>query len=227
MGNKMSLKDQMRANKRLVTRSIREMDRERAALEREQMKLQNDIKKMAKEGQMGAVRVMAKDLVRTKQHISKFYMMRSQLQGLSLKMQTMKTSHEMAMAMGKMTKAMKRMNKQMNVNSINKIMMEFERENAKADMTQEMMGDALDDAMDDGEAEEEEEKIMAQVLDEIGVSMTGDLLAAPTQAPVSAAAETESAARQPAAAEAEGAGGAEEDGAVDDLEARLNQLRRG
>ena len=37
----------------------------------------------------GAGRVLAKDLVRTRQHISKFHMMRSNLQSLALKMQTM------------------------------------------------------------------------------------------------------------------------------------------
>ncbi len=36
---------------------------------------------------MAAVRVMAKDLVRTRQHISKFTVMKSNLQSLSLQMQ--------------------------------------------------------------------------------------------------------------------------------------------
>ena len=61
--------------------------------------------------------------------------MRSQLQGLSLKMQTMKTQYEMSQAMGKMTKSMKTMNKKMNVQSIAKLMREFEMENERTDMT--------------------------------------------------------------------------------------------
>lgn len=56
----------MRENKRMITRAIRELDRERVNLERNEKKLIMDIKKYAKENQMGAVKTMAKDLVRTR-----------------------------------------------------------------------------------------------------------------------------------------------------------------
>jgi charged multivesicular body protein 2A len=66
MGGRMSLEDQLKANKRLIGRAIREMDRERLQLERDQKRLEMEIKKLAQQNQMGAVRVAAKDLVRTK-----------------------------------------------------------------------------------------------------------------------------------------------------------------
>lgn len=69
MGNvwaKKPLKEIMRENKRMITRAIRELDRERMNLERNEKKLIMDIKKYAKENQMGAVKTMAKDLVRTR-----------------------------------------------------------------------------------------------------------------------------------------------------------------
>ena len=216
----MSLSEQLRNNKRVIQRAIREMDRERAALEREKQKLERDIKKLAAQNETAAVRVMAKDLVRTRQYISKFYVMRSNLQSLSLQMQTMKTSHDMGVAMGKMTKAMKRMNKKMNATTINKIVREFEVENEKAQLTEEMMGDAISEAFDDGETEEEEEKIVQQVLDEIGVTMMGNVEKAPETAIMTSAPVAE---KQAVAA----GGGASEDAAVSDLEARLNNLRRG
>lgn len=54
-------------------------------------------------------------------------------------------------------------------------MNEFEKESATMDMKEEMMSDAVDDVMDDeaeGEGEEEEgDKVLREVLDEIGVSM--------------------------------------------------------
>lgn len=109
------------------------------------------------------------------------------------------------------------MNKAVDVPAINKMMVEFEKENAKTEMMQEIMGDAIDDALGDDNAEEEEDQIVAQVLDEIGVSFGEEIPDAPmaaTPAPVEAA----------PGKVATAAGG--DDPALTDLEARLNNLRR-
>lgn len=153
---------------------------------------------------MGAVRVAAKELVRTRQHIAKFYQMRSTLQGLNLKMQTMKTSNEIATAMGKMSKAMKQMNKRMNVPKIQEIMYEFDKQQQQMEMGQEMMDDVLDDALADGDTEEEQDELVKKVLDEIGVDLTSQLKEAPTSEPVEETADTD----------------------MSDLEKRLQNLRR-
>lgn len=59
-GKEKPLKEVMRENKRMITRAVRELDREKLALEREEKRLTLDIKKAAKEGQMGSVKIMAK-----------------------------------------------------------------------------------------------------------------------------------------------------------------------
>jgi division protein CdvB (Snf7/Vps24/ESCRT-III family) len=66
------------------------------------------------------------------------------------------------------------MSKTMNLPQISKILQDFERESSSMDMKEEMMSDTIDDVMeDDGETEEEEsDKILKQVLDEIGVSVS-------------------------------------------------------
>ena len=186
---------------------------------------------MAAANQMSAVRVAARDLVRTKAHIAKFYQMRSNLQGLNLKMQTMKSSHEMAQAMGKMSKAMKvrprtqhltltrarthtqAMNKAMNVPKMQELMAEFQRQEMAMGMTQEMMDDVVDDVLAEPGSEEQEEQLVKQVLDELGVNTANALQEAPA-GPVKAPAATASA--QPVALDAD----------VSDLEARLENLRR-
>ena len=52
---------------------------------------------------------------------------------------------------------------------------EFEMENEKNDMIQEATGDAMDDAFADDEDEEEEDRIVNEVLDQIGVDLTGSV----------------------------------------------------
>lgn len=66
------------------------------------------------------------------------------------------------------------MSKTMNLPQISKILQDFERESSSMDMKEEMMSDTIDDVMEDeGETEEEEsDKILKQVLDEIGVSVS-------------------------------------------------------
>ncbi|KAJ3193676.1 Charged multivesicular body protein 2A [Irineochytrium annulatum] len=163
--------EMLKQHQRALTKAQRDLDRERTKLEQQEKKLINDIKKSAKANQMGAVKVMAKDLVRTRRYIQKFYQMRTQLQAVSLRVQTMQSNQAMATAMKGVTKAMKSMNASVNMPEISKIMMEFERESETMNMKEEMMNDAVDDIMDEDADEEEEDAIVNQVLDEIGVNL--------------------------------------------------------
>jgi len=65
------------------------------------------------------------------------------------------------------------MNRGLNLPQIQHIVTEFEKESSMMDMKEEMMSDAVDDVMDEEEDEEEEgDKILKQVLDEIGVDLS-------------------------------------------------------
>lgn len=121
---------------------------------------------------------MAKDLVRTRQYIKKFILMKANIQAVSLKVQTLKSQDAMAQvfqpikknnsiysiqAMKGVTRTMRNMNKQLNLPQIQKIMQEFERQSEIMDMKEEMMGDAIDEAMGEGDEEEETEQVVQQV----------------------------------------------------------------
>ncbi|KAH9977267.1 Snf7-domain-containing protein [Lactifluus volemus] len=166
--------ERLRQHQRALAKAQRELDRERTKLEQSEKKLIMDIKKSAKAGQLNACKVMAKDLVRTRRYVQKFYQMRTQLQAVGLRIQTLRSNQQMADAMRGATRAMKSMNRGLNLPQIQRIMNEFERESATMDMKEEMMSDAVDDAMDDELEDEEEEsdKILKQVLDEIGVGLS-------------------------------------------------------
>jgi charged multivesicular body protein 2A len=62
------------------------------------------------------------------------------------------------------------MNRQMNLPALQRIAMEFEKENDIMDQRQEMMDDAIDDVTG-LEDEEEGEEVVNQVLDELGVEL--------------------------------------------------------
>lgn len=62
------------------------------------------------------------------------------------------------------------MNRQMNLPALQRIAMEFEKENDIMDQRQEMMDDAIDDVTG-LEDEEDSEEVVQQVLDEIGIDL--------------------------------------------------------
>ncbi|KAL2108834.1 hypothetical protein VUR80DRAFT_3307 [Thermomyces stellatus] len=214
-GKRMTPAERLRKNQRSLDKAIRELDQLRVKLEKQEKTLIQQIKQSAQKGQMGACKIQAKDLVRTRRYIEKFYDMRSQLQKISLRLQTYRSNEQMMQAMKGATMALGSMNRQMNLPGLTKIAMEFEKENDIMEQRQEMMDDAIDDAMDVG-AEEEGEEVVEQVLEEIGVDLNQALGETPTGLQAQAAPEAK-------VAQAIGGGGGTEE---DDLQARLDSLRR-
>ena len=107
------------------------------------------------------------------------------------------------------------------------------------EMTEEMMSDTIDDVMTEEGDEEEENLLVSKILDEIGISMGDVIPDAPTGEAVTASATASSAAKKPVASAAMSGGAslpsapapgshatAGGDSAIDDLEARLNNLRK-
>jgi len=220
-------KERLKEYQRSIKKSVREMDRERTTLERNEKKLLADIKKSAKDGHMDAAKIKAKDLVRTRGYIKKMYKMKSHMEAISLRLTTMQTTQQMAQSMKGITKLMGKMNGKMNLPQIQKIMMEFEQQNETMNLKEEMMEDAMDSAFADDEDEDEEDNILGAILAEVGFEAASKLSDAPT-AQVSSGASAEAATPQAAAAGA--SGGDADAGGGDDLDAelqrRLNNLRR-
>ncbi|KAI8129305.1 hypothetical protein FF38_13010 [Lucilia cuprina] len=179
-GKKISPDEMLRKNQRALNKAMRDLDRERMKMEQQEKKIIADIKKMAKEGQMDAVKIMAKDLVRTRRYIKKFMIMKANIQAVSLKIQTLKSQNTMAQAMKGVTKAMQNMNRQLNLPQIQKILHDFEKQSEIMDMKEEMINDAIDDAMEDEGDEEETDAVVSQVLDELGLQLGEQLGDLPT-----------------------------------------------
>lgn len=180
-GEQKTMKQIIREQKRMVDRSCRQLDREREGLKRSEAKIVQDIKGLAKAGQMKSVKIMAKDLIRIRKHQEKFLNLNAQLRAISLQMTTMASVTALTDSMKKVTKAMVMLNGQVNLPQLQKVMMEFQKQSEMMDMKQEVVGDAIEDAMDNEEDVEESEAVVAQVLDEIGISMADGMVDAPAK----------------------------------------------
>ncbi|XP_053694995.1 charged multivesicular body protein 2a [Sabethes cyaneus] len=229
-GKKMSPDEMMRKNQRALNKAMRDLDREKMKMEQQEKKIIADIKKLAKENQMDAVKIMAKDLVRTRRYVRKFMLMKANIQAVSLKIQTLKSQNAMGEAMKGVTKAMTNMNRQLNLPQIQKILHEFEKQSEIMDMKEEMINDAMDDAMEDEGDEEETDAIVSQVLDELGLQLNDQLSGLPQASgslSVAAGGKVPQAATVGAGGAAGGSGaGSPVSDADADLQARLDNLRR-
>eukprot|EP00126_Sphaerothecum_destruens_P007286 Sdes_comp19784_c0_seq2m11852 len=178
-GSSKTPQELLRQNQRSLNKAMREMDRERMKLEQQEKKLILDIKKNAKAGQIDATKIMAKDLVRTRNYVKKFHLMKTNIQAVSLRIQTLRSNQAMAEAMKGVTHALKSMNKKMKLPQIQKIMMDFEKESEIMDMKEEMISETIDDVMEGDEDEEETEQVVNQVLDELGLGLDQSLVNTP------------------------------------------------
>ena len=125
-------------------------------MEGQEKKLIADIKEAAKDNQMDTVKIMAKDLVRTRRYINKLILMKAKIQALGPKVKTLRSQkaidQAMAQAMLGLTRALKTMNRELD---LSKIQIEIEYMLVKSDimdMEEDIINDPIDDAMVDEEA---------------------------------------------------------------------------
>ncbi|XP_041978904.1 charged multivesicular body protein 2b [Aricia agestis] len=175
-----TVKEQQRQNDRELRKAGRDLERDKAALEREEKKLEMEIKKMAKEGNNEGCKILAKQLVQMRKQKTRIYAANSKIASVQVHNKTMGANIAIAGAMGTTAKTMGTMNKVMNPHQIAKDMEAFKQANAKMDMTDEMISDTLDDIMTESGDEEETEGIVSQVLDEIGIEISGKMADAPS-----------------------------------------------
>jgi charged multivesicular body protein 2A len=226
-GKRLTPQEQLRKNQRQLERTQRELEREKAKLQQQEKKLITDIKKSAKDGQTKTMNIQARDLIRTRKQMNKFDKMKMQIQAISLRLQTIRSSNEMTNSMSNATRILNGLNAgHLNLSQLSKISNDFQRSMDMMDQKQEMVDDVMDDLMEDEIDEEDEEEIdqvVNQVLDEIGIVLNdklGDLnVTADGGHNISETTPVR-------AAVAMGAGGVIGDNEEDELQARLNSLKK-
>ncbi|CAG0892971.1 unnamed protein product [Cyprideis torosa] len=143
----------------------REMDRDRMQLEREEHKLEAEIRRMTKDPKNNdTIKIMAKQLVNIRKQKSRALNAKTKVSGVSAQAHTMAANVKMADAMKTAAGAMGQMNKQMNPQAMAQTMQEFSRQNMKMRMTEEMINDTLDDILGESGDEEEEQSIVNHVV---------------------------------------------------------------
>jgi len=176
-------KKEVRSNQRQIDRDIRDLDRQ------EKLLLQ-EIKSRAKSPGVNpatdkGLKSQAKQLVQIRKQKEKLYETKAQLNSVGMQATAMATQASAISAVGAVTEALGNANKIMDAKKMNKTLLEFQRENERANMKEELMNDALAEAFDQSDVEEEADMVTNQVLAELGVELDSKMvgLDAPNKAP--------------------------------------------
>ena len=171
--------EQMKAQQRDLRRASRDVERTQREMERQEKQLEMEIKKAAKEGNKQVCNIYAKQLVQLRKQKGRCLVANSQIGAISNQSKVMQANTKLAGAMATSAKTLKTVNQQVNTGEIIKTMRDFERENTKMEMKEELIDDSLSAILDNSGDEAEEDAVINQVLDEIGIEITGKLSEVP------------------------------------------------
>jgi len=170
----------MREQTRDLRRAQRDVERTRGDLERQEKQIELEIKKAAKQGNKQVATTLAKQLVQLRKQKTRTYTAASQIGAIGAQAKGMEANQRLGAAMATSAKVMGKVNKEMSAASVMKNMQDFARESQKMELKEEMIDEGLDSILGESGDEEEEDAIVSQVLDEIGIQMTGKLAEAPS-----------------------------------------------
>ncbi|GJQ72088.1 hypothetical protein Trydic_g3185 [Trypoxylus dichotomus] len=172
-------KEEQRKVDKQLRKAGRDIERDRRELERQEKLLELEIKRLAKDGNRDGCRILAKQLVQLRKQKTRTFQANSKIQSIGLQNKAMQANVKLADAMGVAGKTMADMNNILKPEQVAATVNAFGQASMKMDMTEEMINDSLDDILNESGDEEESDNIVTQVLDEIGIEISGKVSEAP------------------------------------------------
>lgn len=164
-----SMDDRLRETKQQVNRSIRELERQRLKYEREEKILIQKLKTDAKNGRMQSLRVVAKDIVRSRKVAQHCSNMKSQMNAVLMQLQSAQSANMLSNNLKNVNNLISKVSQKTNIVDFQKIIQSLGRETEIVNLKLDVMSETLDNTLQDADSMEEEEKVISQILEEIGI----------------------------------------------------------
>ncbi|KAK2195457.1 Snf7 family [Babesia duncani] len=165
-----SLDDKLRENKRRIKRMVRELDRQRIACEREEHTLISRIKVEARQGRTANVRTLARDIVRNRKLVSHYCNMKSHLNAIQSQLQSAHSTDMLATNLKKVSILMSKVSSKTSVSEFQRVMQDLGQKSEVLNLKMDVMSEALDDCLNDSASLDEEDRIVNELLEELGLS---------------------------------------------------------
>lgn len=154
---------------RELQRQNRSLERDKNTITREQMKLKQQLKAEAKkQGHEGAVRTMAKSIVRSQAASDRLTEAQTRINSVCYQLKSQQATSNVVGVMGKSVGVMQQMSALIKLPEMAETARNMSREMAKAGLIDEMMNetmDSLDDSSLESEADAEVDKVMYELTD--------------------------------------------------------------
>ncbi|EPY37420.1 charged multivesicular body protein 3 [Angomonas deanei] len=145
----------------------RKIDMQITRIRREEQKVKMSMKQAAKQNDTVAVKMLAKELVRSRKAVNRMYTAKTQMNSVAMQLQNQLAQAKVAGGLQKSGEIMKEMNALVKVKEVQQTMMEMSKEMAKGGIMEEMMNDTLDAALDDDISDTELEDEVNKVVEEV------------------------------------------------------------
>lgn len=172
----------VKEQQRMIRRQLLDVDGDYANMSRMEKTTILEIKKAAKENQRELATMHAQTLVRIRSHKIRIVKIKAQLNNVVMELSTVQSTNAIATTMANCVRYMKRMDRRMNITSLQKITRDFEMQMDALGFKNDLMNEALDSTADSElDEEQESENIIGQVFAELNINFVTSAPSVPTQ----------------------------------------------
>ncbi|KAK1443795.1 hypothetical protein BgAZ_206710 [Babesia gibsoni] len=170
-----SMDDKLRQTKQQINRTIRELERQRMKYERDEKGIIQKLKSEAKNGRMQNMRLLAKDLVRSRKIAQHYCSMKSQMTAILIQLQSAQSANMLSTNIKNVNYLISKVSQKANIADFQKIIQSLGRESEIVNLKLDVMSESLDNTLQDVESIEEEDKVITQILEELGIDTSAVL----------------------------------------------------
>lgn len=165
----------MKDYQRELRHAQRSIDREDIKAAGQERALLADIARQARAQRLDLCKARAKELIRLRAHRGRLESMKGHMTTLGQQLSTVQSAQSMQAIMGKTTSLLQGLNRKMDVKSVHRMLLEFERQSTAFTASQEVVEETLDSMFEVDDEGEATDDAMVKVFEEIGLDLSAEM----------------------------------------------------
>ena len=167
---KKDTKSKCREWNRAIGREVRKIDRDVAGMSRNEKVTIAEVKKLAAKGEVGSVKILAKELIYLRKSRDRLLLSKTQLNSISNQLTQQAAMAKLTNAFQSSAQIMASMNEIVNVPEIHEVMMQMGKEMENMGLVEKIVADGIDEALGSTlEMEEQTEMEIGKLFDELAI----------------------------------------------------------